>query len=226
MSIQPGLDPAQTDGVPRPGVVLKITPRALGAIASVALLVGGIVGSICMFSRTKPAPDVKTQVVTPTALITTAPRASGSTGTPPWNSWPPQEVVVGPPAGWPEKTPPKAAPSTVPSARAVEAQTPVGPEAAALRGALLDPKGSSAQKLALIEALKSRPAEESVPILAAFIEGTEGASSRAAKPSAVKALADMKNPLADHVLSRLSYASGDEQVRLTIVSLWAKERSK
>jgi len=213
--------------------------RVLGAIAGVAVFGGLIVGCIWTASRSKPAPvpEVERQVAEPptSTTTTTAPGANGSPAATPWTAWPPHEVVLGPPAGWADKSPQtlkKAdAPPTV-AAGPLTAGESSGIsqsgdfDAAAVRAQLLDAKKTTAQKLLLIEKLKVRPAAESIPVLAAFLEGEGGTASAAAKPSAVKVLSEMKNPQADLVLSRLSYASGDEQVRLTIAALWAKEKSK
>jgi hypothetical protein len=94
------------------------------------------------------------------------------------------------------------------------------------RAVLLDEKRSSALKLALIDKLRAQPPEEAVPVLVAFLEAPAGPAAAYTKPTAVKVLKDLKDPLADEALARLSRTSPDECVRLTIAALQAKEKSR
>lgn len=200
---------------------------AIGVVSAIAL--AAVAGAYFWRSSTRsqampPKADAKAVPESATVPIV---GTTASTGFTEWKSWPPKEVVVGPPAGWPHKTSarepqnPPASPSPAKDAFRKPGEYDPSP----VRSQLLDPKLSSAAKLALVEKLKSRPAEESVPVLLAVLEDAKSTDA-VIKPTVVRALAELKHPLADEALSRLSYASEDETVRLTIASLRAKERSK
>jgi HEAT repeat protein len=91
---------------------------------------------------------------------------------------------------------------------------------------LLDEKHSSALKLAVIDKLRTQDAQDVIPVLVAFLEGPGSPAGIYTKPTAVKVLADLKDPRADEALSRLARTSPDERVRLTIAALQAKEKSR
>jgi len=95
-----------------------------------------------------------------------------------------------------------------------------------MRSMLLDEKRSATVKLALIDKLRTQPAEQVVPVLLAFLEGPGGPSAAYTKPTAIKVLKGLKDPLAEEALAKLARTSQDERVRVTIASLGAKETSR
>lgn len=164
---------------------------------------------------------------------------------PTFHPWPPKPEVIGPPAGTGS---PAAVASHPPDIAAKpQASLPSRPEPAApslaelkdeslrtgdqvtaeaAREVLLDDKKSSALKLVVIDKLRTQDPEEAVPVLVAFLEHPATPAAAYTKPTAVKALADFRDPRADRALEKLAQSSTDERVRLTIAALQAKERSR
>jgi hypothetical protein len=155
--------------------------------------------------------------------------------------WPPKPEVAGPPAG--SGTPYRAAPSTsVQAVKLTVMSEPAAPSPADLkdeslrtgdlvtaesaREILLDEKKSSSLKLAVIDKLRSQNPDEVVPVLVAFLEHPASPAAAYTKPTAIKALADLRDPRADQALQKLARSSTDERVRLTIAALQAKEKSR
>lgn len=159
---------------------------------------------------------------------------------PTFHPWPTKPEVIGPPADAlspaapirkntrPASLPTVAEPKAPTSDELKKESSRTGDEmtAEAAKEVLLDDKKSSAVKLAVIDKLRGQDPAEVVPVLVAFLEAPASDAARYTKPTAVKVLSDLRDPRAEEALARLAQTSADERVRLTIMALQAKERSR
>jgi hypothetical protein len=158
--------------------------------------------------------------------------------------WPAKPQVIGPPTGIPNPSHDRPKPQTgqtTPAASMV-AREPSPPSLEDLkkesarsgdelavedaRTILLDDKCSSAIKLAIIDKLRAQDPQDVIPILVAFLEAPGTPAGIYTKPTAVKVLADLRDPRADEALSKMAQTSPDERIRLTITALQAKEKAR